>query len=75
MKNIPCNVDSQDDDHHTPPVPIQLAAAAAVVGPCSSLHLSQGAAAADAGRPSLAQIHVPQWELQLPAVGAGTNSG
>ena len=36
------------------------AAAAVVVGPCSSLHLSQGAAAADAGRPSLAQILVPQ---------------
>ena len=43
-----------------PKVPIQLAAAAVVVGPCSSLHLSQGAAAADAGRPSLALIHVPQ---------------
>ena len=36
------------------------AAAAVVVGPCSSLHLSQGAAAADTGRPSVAQIHVPQ---------------
>ena len=72
MKNIPCNVDSQDDDHHTPPVPIQLAAAAAVVGPCSSLHLSQGAAAANAGSTSPAQIHVPQKELQLPVFDAGT---
>ena len=56
----PRNVDPQDDGHYAPQVPIQLAAAAVVVGPCSSLHLSQGAAAADAGRPSLAQIHVLQ---------------
>ena len=60
MKNTPCNVDPQDDDHHIPPVPIQLAAAAAVVGPCSSLHLSQSAAAADASSTFFAQIHVPQ---------------
>jgi len=52
--------DPQDDGHYAPQVPIQLAAAAVVVGPCSSLHLSQGAAAADAGSTSLAQIHVPQ---------------
>ena len=56
----PRNLDPQDDGHYAPQVPIQLAAAAVVVGPCFSLHLSQGAAAADAGRPSLAQIHVPQ---------------
>ena len=60
MKNIRCNVDSQDDGHYTPQVPIQLAAAAAVVGPCSSLHLSQSAAAADASSTFFAQIHVPQ---------------
>ena len=60
MKNIPCNVDSQYDDHHTPPVPIQLAAAAAVVGPCSSMHLSQSAAAADASSTFFVQIHVSQ---------------
>ena len=58
--DIPCNVDPQDDGHYTPQVPIQLAAVAAMVGPCSSLHLSQGADAADAGSTSLAQIHVPQ---------------
>ena len=56
----PRNVDPQDDGHYAPQVTIQLAAAAVVVGPCSSLHLSQGAAAADAGSTSLAQIHVPQ---------------
>ena len=56
----PRNVDPQDDGHYAPQVPIELAAAVVVVGPSSSLHLSHGAAAADAGRPSLAQIHVPQ---------------
>ena len=56
----PRNLAPQDDGHYAPPVPIQLAAATAVVVPCSSLHLSQGAAAADAGITSLAQIHVPQ---------------
>ena len=56
----PRNVDPQDNGHYAPQVPIQLAAAAVGVGPCSSLHLGQGAAAADAGSTSLAQIHVPQ---------------
>ena len=56
----PRNVDPQDDGHYVTQVPIQLAAAVVVVGHCSSLHLSRGAAAADAGSTSLAQIHVPQ---------------
>ena len=56
----PRNVAPQDNGHFAPQVPIQLAAAAVVVDPCSSLYLSQGAAAADAGSTSLAQIHVPQ---------------
>ena len=68
----PRSLDPQYDGLYTSQVLIQLAAAAVVVGPCSSLHLSQGVAAADAGRPSLAPIHVPQQELQLPAFGAGT---
>ena len=53
-------LDPQDDGHYEPQVAIQVVAAAVVVGLCSSLHLSQGAAADDAGRPSLAQIHVPK---------------
>ena len=56
----PRSLDPQYDGHYARQVPIQLAAGAVVVGPCSSLHLSQGAAAADAGCPSLAPIHVPQ---------------
>ena len=55
----PRNVDPQDDGHYAPQVPIQLAAAAVVVGLCSSLRLGQGAAAADAGSTSPAQIHAP----------------
>ena len=68
----PRSLDPQNDGHYARRVPILLATAAVVVGPCSNLHLIQGAAVADAGRPSLAPIHVPQQELQLPAVGAGT---
>ena len=56
----PRSLDPQDDGQDAPQVPIQLAAAAVVVGPFSSLHLSQSAAAADAGRPSLSPIHFPQ---------------
>ena len=56
----PRSLDPKNDGQDAPQVPIQLAAAAVVVGPCSRLHLRQDAAAADAGRSSLAPIRGPQ---------------